>query len=260
MHHLLLPLSTLYSAHEDFCRENILPLAGALEMRRLDAGAVPPGLPLSFHSDLGAALDRFVEETLRTSLLDTLERLGVGTFSFDLGPACKTSIAAFPLERHLERESLLDLLAERVAAVRSRFSGRILLENLPYYRTGLFEHVCEPEFIAEALEAADAFLLLDLAHAACSADNLGIPRADYLRRLPLGRVRQIHVSGIYAGEMLTVDAHLCPTPEELDQALVLLGDLPGAGIGVAVEYYRDPQLLLAAYRHLASGLGLEAPQ
>jgi uncharacterized protein (UPF0276 family) len=50
-------------------------------------------------------------------------------------------------------------------------------------------------------------LLLDLAHAQVAAARLGMRSDDYLTRLPLDRVRQIHVSGPRVRGGTLVDAH-----------------------------------------------------
>jgi uncharacterized protein len=72
----------------------------------------------------------------------------------------------------------------------------VLLENCASYAwSERPAFVVSPEFIATVLEAANANLLLDLAHVRVSAYHRGETELEYLERLPLHRVREIHVSG-----------------------------------------------------------------
>ncbi len=75
----------------------------------------------------------------------------------------------------------------------------LLLENTPdspQDRT-VFDHhpYAEPEKLADILETADAGLLLDLTHAKITARFRGWDVRDFLRALPLRRVREIHING-----------------------------------------------------------------
>lgn len=96
----------------------------------------------------------------------------------------------------LEREELFETIGRNVRGLARAIPGPLFLENLDYNSRGAYEHVCQPEFITAVLEEEpEVDLLLDLAHARVSASRLGLSIADYLMRLPLERVRQIHLSG-----------------------------------------------------------------
>jgi uncharacterized protein (UPF0276 family) len=53
-----------------------------------------------------------------------------------------------------------------------------------------------PQTIRRVVETAGCGLLLDVSHARLAAHALGMEVEDYLRRLPLDRIREIHVTGI----------------------------------------------------------------
>ena len=73
-----------------------------------------------------------------------------------------------------------------------------------------------------------------VAHARVSASRLGLSIADYLMRLPMERVRQIHVSGPRQRDGVMVDAH----EPLLEEDCSLLRDLleVTAPLAVTLEY------------------------
>jgi uncharacterized protein len=90
----------------------------------------------------------------------------------------------------------LERVAASVRHLREITGLDVLLENSASYSWSERPNfVVSPEFIASALEAANANLLLDLAHVRVSAYHRTETDLDYLERLPLHRVREIHVSG-----------------------------------------------------------------
>jgi uncharacterized protein (UPF0276 family) len=162
----------------------------------------------------------------------------------------------------LERDQLLENICRNARALAAAIPVPLILENLDYCPGGAYEHICAPEFIAEVLARADVGLLLDLAHARVSAGRLGLRIHEYLARLPLERVRQLHVSGPRARNGVLVDVHE-PLREE-DYALldyVLERSQPQA---ITLEYRHDAAKLreqlgrLYAIIHGQRNLQLEA--
>jgi len=103
-------------------------------------------------------------------------------------------------------------------------------------------YVCDPEFIAEVLAATDAELLLDLAHAQVSASRLGYEIRAYLAKLPLERVKQLHVSAPRPDGNALVDAHEPLREEDYELLEDVLGRTkPWA---VTLEYGKDEGALL----------------
>lgn len=142
----------------------------------------------------------------------------------------------------MRRDELLANICRNARALAEAIPVPLILENLDYCPGGAYEHICEAEFIAEVVAETGVGLLLDLAHAQVSAVRLGVPIGDYLARLPLDRVRQIHVSGPREVCGVLADAH--ETLRERDYALlreVLGRTCPAA---VTLEYSRDAAALL----------------
>ncbi len=126
----------------------------------------------------------------------------------------------------------------------------LLLENLNYNATGAYEHICEPEVIRTVLAATDTYLLLDLAHAQVSASRLGFALDEYLAKLPLERVKQLHISSPRLIGKTFADVH--ETLREPDYKLlerILRQTEPWA---VTLEYYRDAEALLEQAERLSN--------
>ena len=64
-------------------------------------------------------------------------------------------------------------------------------EFLPQLR-----NAANPDLINEVIEGCDLGLLLDLSHAQISAQTFGIDFKDYVSRLPLHRLAELHITGI----------------------------------------------------------------
>lgn len=107
----------------------------------------------------------------------------------------------------LARDALLNVMVTNIKRLKRVLSVPLLLENLDYVPGAAYDHICQPDFIAEVLQATDTYLLLDLAHAQVSASVLGYPLEAYLSQLPLARIRQLHVSGPRERDGQLHDAH-----------------------------------------------------
>lgn len=167
-----------------------------------------------------------------------LERTGTPWHSVHLGFAAAAVGAEGPMmvprSPVLPRESLRAAIAETARRVAGALAVPLLLENLDYWPSGAYEHVAEPAFIAEVLEEAGAGFLLDLAHARVAAAHLGMPIDEYLARLPLARVRELHVSGPRLRDGVLRDAHASLGDDDYRLlALVRRAARPGA---VTFEY------------------------
>jgi uncharacterized protein (UPF0276 family) len=74
-------------------------------------------------------------------------------------------------------------------------SSRVVLEN-DYESIGATVNpALRPETFHAVLNATDAGLLLDLAHAQLAARRLGVDPREYIESLPVSRLRELHVSG-----------------------------------------------------------------
>lgn len=83
-----------------------------------------------------------------------------------------------------------------------------LIENMPLNRLPNEQHILtEPSFIKAVCEEAEIGLLLDISHLKVSAHYLGMTENEYLHKLPLDLVREIHVNGPRKNSEGYFDAH-----------------------------------------------------
>ncbi|NLY74901.1 MAG: DUF692 family protein [Firmicutes bacterium] len=115
----------------------------------------------------------------------------------------EANVDFFPLFKHeqhhfnqeLARE-MLERFQSGIELVKRETGLPLLIENFPYY--SWWRHYklgSDPSFITEVCEAGDCGFLLDIAHARCSAWYFGIPVEQYLDKLPLHRLVEIHLAG-----------------------------------------------------------------
>ncbi len=139
-------------------------------------------------------------------------------------------------------EDLFTVISQNVRTLKEAVNVPLLIENLDYTPTGAYEHVCETEFITEVLAATEVELLLDLAHAQVSASRLGYGIQAYLAKLPLERVKQLHISAPRSDGNALVDAHEPLREEDYELLEDVLGRTePWA---VTLEYGKDEGALL----------------
>lgn len=97
-----------------------------------------------------------------------------------------------------DRRDLLKTWIREMRFLQDTFTGiRLVAENLPFVPDLRGSHISAlPDLIHEALLEADADLLLDLSHARISASYLGMDSQAYIARLPLERLRELHITGL----------------------------------------------------------------
>ncbi|HXU67776.1 MAG TPA: DUF692 family protein [Polyangia bacterium] len=120
----------------------------------------------------------------------------------------------------------LPMTVEASRAVRRRLAqmqrvvGDVGVENnVAYFVVG--DPLDEPRFLMDCVRARGCHLLLDLHNVYTMATNFGFDPADYLRRLDLAKVIEIHVSGggesspawLPSGRVLRLDSHDGAVPE-----------------------------------------------
>lgn len=125
---------------------------------------------------------------------------------------------------------LVDHLLKHMVGIFKEISEKLLvpliIENMDFskayeYETTVLETV-KPEFISELLETADLGMLLDTSHALVSSYQLGIDIYDYLERLPLERIKEIHITGsFYSNDEGYKDIHGIMNETDIDIAKFL---------------------------------------
>lgn len=104
-------------------------------------------------------------------------------------------------------DEAVEYVAARVRRVQDILERRIALENASYYAAP-GQQLSEIDFIRAVVERADCDLLLDVNNLWVNSINHRYDPDAFLDRLPLERVRYVHVAGHYVeAEDLRVDTH-----------------------------------------------------
>ncbi len=110
----------------------------------------------------------------------------------------------FPL---IWTEETVKHVARRARRVQEYVEKPFALENIPYYTRAPKGDFDEAEFISRVLEEADCGLLLDLNNLHVNSLNHNFDPFEFLDRIPLERVVQIHMAGHTRFGKRIVDTH-----------------------------------------------------
>ncbi len=112
-----------------------------------------------------------------------------------------------------DRNDLMNLLCENYDLIKNQVKVPVLVENVdqepdwsPNGNYDRHPEIYEVTFVNEFFSRTDADFLLDIAHARCLTNFLKLAAEDYLVKLPLSRVKEIHTNGpkLIEGEMCDV--------------------------------------------------------
>lgn len=93
-------------------------------------------------------------------------------------------------------EVTFEKMKKNVQLVKDDFGMDTLLENVPArYQNRKKDFISSPEFISKLVYETDSYFLFDIGHARVAADVLGIPFDEYVDRLPMDRVVEMHLAG-----------------------------------------------------------------
>ena len=104
-------------------------------------------------------------------------------------------------------EETLHHFSKRITQIQDILETRILVENVSSYLTYRASTLSEAEFIAELLSRTDCDLLLDINNIYVNAVNHGFSASEYLSKIPMQRVREIHLAGYEDRDSYLLDAH-----------------------------------------------------
>ena len=136
--------------------------------------------------------------------------------------------------------SSVDAASENIDIARKMTGSAPMVENIATLIDPPASAMAEPEWLSATIRASGADLLLDLHNLYANALNFGIDRNDFLRRLPLDRVRAVHISG---GRMIDgpeehrrlLDDHLHDPPDPVYDLLRDLASLCPNPLTVILE-------------------------
>lgn len=92
-------------------------------------------------------------------------------------------------------EAALDVVCANIEQAQDTLGRAMLFENPSSYLTFPEDELTEWEFLTEMARRTGCYLLLDVNNIHVSGRNHGFDPLDYLKGLPLDRVRQVHLAG-----------------------------------------------------------------
>jgi hypothetical protein len=131
-------------------------------------------------------------------------------------------------------EEALHHFTQRVQQAQEFLRRELLIENPSSYLQFAHSTIPEWEFLSEVANRSGCGILLDVNNIYVSATNHGFDAAHYLRAIPAGKVREIHLAGFIVnrfsdGDML-IDTHSARVAGEVwklyRQAIERLGAVP----------------------------------
>ncbi|HJW71273.1 MAG TPA: DUF692 domain-containing protein [Geothrix sp.] len=115
---------------------------------------------------------------------------------------CLHELLPLPFTRESVRHTI-----SRTRDLQARLPVPLLLENITYYAELGAAEMDEADFITAVLEGADVGWLLDINNVYVNALNFGFDPKEWLSRMPLDRVAQMHIAGHKRFGNLVVDTH-----------------------------------------------------
>lgn len=97
-----------------------------------------------------------------------------------------------------DRNNLLKQWVKEINTLKREFAGYpIISENLPFEPPIPENQIaCDPDLITSAITETDTGLLLDISHARITADTMKLDYQEYIEKLPINRLREVHITGI----------------------------------------------------------------
>lgn len=183
--------------------------SGGWRRRTLEACA--ERWPMVSHSvSLDVGGDGPLDDAFLAAVARLNERLDAPFWSDHL---CYSAVGGAPLHDLLPlpfTDEAVEHVAARAAECRRRAGLPLVLENATFYAHMPGAEMDEAEFLARTLEASGCGLLLDVNNVYVNSLNHGFDPAAFLARLPLERVRQLHVAGHTVEEGVVIDTHIGP--------------------------------------------------
>ncbi|KTC93172.1 MULTISPECIES: DUF692 domain-containing protein [Legionella] len=101
----------------------------------------------------------------------------------------------------------IELIVSKIKALTKNITTPFLLENITYYYQIPNSDIKEADFISCILHQADCGMLLDLNNLYLNSLNHNYDPYEYLKKIPLERVVEIHLAGGSFKENMHVDTH-----------------------------------------------------
>jgi uncharacterized protein len=136
-------------------------------------------------------------------------------------------------------QEMASLVIEHLKRVQGEFDQPFLIENISYYFVVPPSTMSEAEFLTAVVQKSGCFLLLDLTNLLNNSINHNYDPFEFLDRIPLDRVVQIHLAGSTFTSKLWVDSHSRPVPPDVFELLKYAAPRMSQLKGVNIERDQD---------------------
>ena len=136
-------------------------------------------------------------------------------------------------------EEAVEHVALKIREVQDFLGQRILVENVSSYLSYEHSTMDEIDFLCAVVERADCDILLDLNNWYVNVCNHGYRMSRVFDRLPLGKVREVHLGGFQDCGDFLLDAHDHPVAGPVWELLREFVARHHGGIPVLVEWDND---------------------
>lgn len=170
-------------------------------------------IPHSLDLSLGSA--QGIDEAYLDKLADLIERVRPPWFSDHMCFTRSGGVKIGHLAPVPYTEEALSVFVRNIQKVKKRIEVPLILENITYDMTFPSSKMTEPEFISRLLDETDCGMLLDATNLYINSQNRGYDWRDFLDKLPLDRVVQLHFVGSHKHEGRLIDAHANRTEDEI---------------------------------------------
>ncbi len=253
------PISHLFKEHDT--AKKIIALSDCLECRDDAIDSMLSNQEV-FHCELqpihefGIEQYKYIEKIAR-------KKTDLKLISFHSAACCSHAIVEGNVYKTggeiYSKKQMIENAKKNFTEIKSIFNNKIKIavENNNYFSTPAYNHVTEPEFLKRVVIENDIEFLLDIAHAEITAINKDIDFDEYLNRLPLNKLIQVHLCRYgFTQKKMAYDAHDLPDQDEWNTLEKLALKYPSLKY-MTIEYYKDKEKLLAVLseaRKLINGL------
>lgn len=111
-------------------------------------------------------------------------------------------------------EEVTERIKNNIQFLKDEFGMRVILENVPYHPKKAYnKFMVMPEYIKKSVYENDCGFLFDIGHARAAAERLDIPFDEYVSRLPMDKLVEIHL----AGSMKTKSGGITPNHSKMHE-------------------------------------------
>lgn len=247
---IAIPISNLFKQKKGIGK--VIEISDCFEVRDLSFNSKIPKQYL-YHSEINLASEWTEVEKHKLNLIAIFKK-ELKLISFHLATRFSNPVMVGkmfqPGGKEYKIEDMVNNSKENVKTVKKIFdkSIEIAIENNNYYPTPAYKIVTENDFLSEIIYKNSIKFLLDISHARITAYNRKIKFKNYLKKLPLDKCVQVHISEHTIKNNIAYDSHVLLSEDNYQFLKCFLKDNKNLKY-LTVEYYKSiPNLIMTINR------------